>query len=420
MKTKKIELDNYNVYLMKTNKFKSIFISLVLINDFDKDYLLKNFVLRKLLTTSSKSLKDETEVTKKVCDLYNSGIVISNSIVNNVISTNVDMEVLEDKYTEEGLFYNALDYFFDSIFNPNIINGKFEKNNYDLVIKSVQEYFDRQKESKVGYAYDNAYALMDEENLKYPLNGKKEDLININEKVMADYYKDFIKNANANLFIIGNIDEKALIHYLKNNKNIKFYENENKYANCIFKENTKIKIGETKEKNNQSILILIYKIINLTKRERNVILPVFTRIFGGYSNSRLFKQVREKNSLCYNIRSSFSRTSSTMTIESGISSKNKDKVIELINKELDEIKNGNITDDEFNEAINFRKKNLKQFDDYIDSLSCIEQSSILFDNDNLIKRRKEVDTVTKDEISKLANKIQLNVEYILKGDKDYE
>ena len=420
MKTKKIKLDNYNVYLMKTNKFKSIFISLVLINDFDKDNLLKNFVLRKLLTTSSKSLKDETEVTKKVCDLYNSGIVISNSIVNNVISTNVDMEVLEDKYTEKGLFYNALDYFFDSIFNPNIINGKFEKNNYDLVIKSIQEYFDRQKESKVGYAYDNAYALMDEENLKYPLNGKKEDLVNINEKVMADYYKDFIKNANANLFIIGNIDEKELTSYLKNNKNIKFYENENKYANCIFKENTKIKIGETKEKNNQSILILIYKIINLTKRERNAILPVFTRIFGGYSNSRLFKQVREKNSLCYNIRSSFSRTSSTMTIESGISSKNKDKVIELINKELDEIKNGNITDDEFNEAINFRKKNLKQFDDYIDSLSCIEQSSILFDNDNLIKRRKEVDTVTKDEISKLANKIQLNVEYILKGDKDYE
>ena len=420
MKYKKIELDNYTVHLMNTNKFKSTFISLVLINDFKKESLIKNFILRKLLTTSSKSLKNEVEVTKKVCDLYNSGISISNNIINNVISTNIDMEVLQDKYTEDGLFYNALDYFFDCIFNPNIIDGKFEKNNYELVIKSIKEYFDRQKESKVGYAFDNAYSLMDEENLKYPLNGKKEDLKNIDEKQMADYYKKYIKEASANLFIIGNIDEKQLMGYLKNNKKIKFYKNENKYENCIFKENTSIKKDETKENNNQSILILIYKVLNLTKRERNVIFPVFIRIFGGSSSSRLFKQVREKNTLCYGIRSSYSRTSSTVTIESGISYKNKDKVLELINKELDDIKKGNISEDEFNEAINFRKKNLKQFDDYIDSLSFIKQSSILFDNDDLNKRKKEVDTIKIDEIVKLANKIQLNVEYILKGDKDNE
>lgn len=420
MKYKKIELDNYNIHLMKTDKFKSTFISLVLINEYNKDYLLKNFVLRRLLTTSSKNLKDETEVTKKVCELYNSGITISNSILNKTISTRFDMEVLDDKYTENGLFYNALDYFFDSIFNPNIINGKFEKNNYDLVIKSINEYFDKEKENKIRYAYDKAYSLMDEDFLKYPLNGFKEDLKNINEKVMADYYKEFIKGANANLFVIGDINEKELISYLKNNKNIKFYNNENKYIDCTFDENTSLKKDETKENNNQSILILIYKIMNLTKRERNEVIPIFNRIFGGSSNSRLFKSVREKNSLCYGIRSSYSRTSSTMSIESGISYKNKDKVIELINKELKNIQDGNITDEEFNEAINFRKKNLKQFDDYIDSLLFIKQSSILFNNDDLDERRKQVDTITKEEIKNLANKIKLNVEYILKGDKDNE
>ena len=418
MEYKKIKLDNYNVYLMKTDKFKSVFISLVLINEFKKESLIKNFVLRKLLTTSSKNLKDEIEVTKKVCSLYNSGILISNSTINNVISTSFDMEVLEDKYTEEGLFYNALDYFFDSIFNPNIVNGSFEKNNYDLVIKSIKEYFEREKENKMGYACDKAFSLMDEENLKYPLNGKKEDLKNINEKIMADYYKGFMKNANANLFVIGNIDEKELVEYLKNNKIIKFYKNENKYIDGIFKENTSLKKCEEKEKNNQSILIQIYKIINLTKRERNVILPVFNRIFGGSSSSRLFKKVREENSLCYGIRSSYSRSNSTIMIESGISYKNKDKVIKLIEKELNEIKNKKITDEEFNEAINFRKKSLKQFDDYIDSLSYIKQSSILFNNDDLEKRKEELEGITKDEILKLANKISLNVEYILKGDNN--
>ena len=418
MEYKEIKLDNYNLHLIKTDKFKSKFISLILVNEFKKESLLKNFILRKLLTTSSKNLKNEIEVTKKVCDLYNSGISITNSMCNNVLTTNFDMEVLEDKYTEDGLFYKAFDYFIDTIFNPNIIDNKFEKENYNLVIKSVKEYFEKEKENKGKYAFDKAYSLMDEENLKYPSNGLKEDLKNITNEKMVDYYNELITRANANLFIIGNIDEKELLNYLNNNKNIKFYKNNNKYTNLIFKENTSIKKDEKVENNNQSILILIYKILNLTKRERNVVLPVFNRIFGGSSSSRLFKNVREKNSLCYGIRSSYSRTNSCLTIESGISHNNKDKVISLINKELDDIKNGNITKEEFEEAVNFRKKNLKQFDDYIDSLSYIKQSNILFDNDDLDERKKLVDTVTIDEIVALANKIQLNVEFILKGDKD--
>ena len=418
MEYKTIKLNNYYVHLINTKKFKSTFISLVLLNDFEKDNLIKNFILRKLLTTSSKNLKNEVEVTKKVCDLYNSGISITNSIVNNVISTNIDMEVLNDKYTEDGLLFKALDYFFDSIFNPNIIDNKFEKSNYELALKSIEEYFEKEKENKIGYAYNNAYYLMDEENLKYPFNGRKEDLKNINEEVMANYYNKIIKEANANLFIIGDINEKELINYLKNNKLIKFNKVDNKYKDCIFNENTKLKKGETKEKNNQSILILIYKIINLTTRERNVILPVFTRIIGGSSNSRLFKTVREKNSLCYGIRSTYSRSNSLFVIESGISYKNKEKVLELINNELEEMKKGNITKEEFIEAINFRRKNLKQFYDYIDSVSYINQSSILYKNDDLEKRIKEVDTIKISELVNLVNKIQLNVEYILRGTLD--
>lgn len=420
MEYKEIKLDNYNLHIIKTDKFKSTFVTLTLINDFKKEDLIKNFILRSLLVTSSKTLKNESEVTKKVCDLYNSGISITSTLCNNVLSTNFDMEILEDKYTEKGLFYNALDYFFESIFNPNIIDGKFEKTNYDLVIKSIKEYFEKEKENKLKYAYDNAYSLMDEDALKYPLNGKKEDLKNIDEKIMANYYNDFIKKSNANLFVIGNIKEKELVNYLKNNTLIKFNNNENKYIDRIFEDNTTLKKDETTENNNQSILILIYKVLNLTKRERNVIFPIFTRIFGGSSNSRLFKIVREKNSLCYSIRSSYSRTNSLVTVESGISYKNKDKVLDLINKELNKINNGDITEEELKEAISFRKKNLKQFDDYIDSISYIKQSNVLFDNDDLDTRRKEVDTVKLEEVVELSKKIKLNVEYILKGDKDNE
>ena len=50
MDYKEYEFDNYTVHFIKTDKFKSTFVSMVLINDFKEESLIKNFVLRRLLT----------------------------------------------------------------------------------------------------------------------------------------------------------------------------------------------------------------------------------------------------------------------------------------------------------------------------------------------------------------------------------
>ena len=43
------------------------------------------------------------------------------------------------------------------------------------------------------------------------------------------------------------------------------------------------------DKNNQSKLVMLFKLSDITDRERNVILPLFNRIFGLGSDSKLFK-----------------------------------------------------------------------------------------------------------------------------------
>ena len=82
------------------------------------------------------------------------------------------------------------------------------------------------------------------------------------------------------------------------------------------------------------------------------------------------------------------------------------------------MKNGNISDEEFNEAINFRRKSLKQFEDYNDSILYIKESNILFNNDDLDDRNKQLDTIKKEEIIELSKKIYLNITYLLKGDNE--
>lgn len=420
MNYKKYDLDDICIHFINTDKFKSIYISTVLMNEFKKEDLTRNFVLRKLLTTSSKNLKNEVEVTKKVCELYNSGIVISNTNVNNVITTNIDMEVLEDKYTEDGLLENALNYYFDSIFNPNIIDNKFEESNYNLVIDSINSYYDKEKENKDRYANSRAFSFLSEEYLKYNTNGYKEDLKNITRENMVTYYNDLINNAYVNMFIISSFDDEKLIDIIHKNIKGKFNKNNNIFENGIFKDDCNEVIKEEKEDNNQSKIVMIYKIMDITKRERCVILPILNRILGLGNNSKLFKVVREENSLCYDIRSTSYPSESLLVVNAGISYKNKDKTIELIKKEITNIQNGNIKDEELQEAIIFRERNTKQFEDYNDSILYIKEGKVLFDLDDIDERKNNLKTVKLNEIIELSKKLKLNVIYTLKGDNDNE
>lgn len=420
MKYKKYTYDNYTIHLLKTNKFKSILVSLYLINDLKKENLTKNALLRRLLTTSTLKLKNEVEVTRKVYDLYGSGISITNNIYNNVVTTDFSTEFLEEKYTESGQIKRTLEYFFDTIFEPNVVNGAFEETNFNLCKKALYTYYEVENDNKNKLAVNNAYELIDEEMYKYRLNGRKEELDKLTKENMADYYDSLFKEANANIFIMGNVDEEEILSIINSRVNGKLFSNKNNYKSNVFKSKCDIKENVDVDKNNQSKLVMIYKILNMTKRERNVILPIFNRIFGVGNNSKLFKSVREENSLAYDIRTSASADESLITLFSGISAKNKDKAIELINKELENIKSGNISDEEFYDALNFRRRTLKQFEDENLSILYIKISSILFGYNDLNTKNKNLNTITKKEIVEFANKLELNIIYMLKGDSDNE
>lgn len=418
MEYKVYKYNDYNIHTLNTDKFKSIIVALTLVNEFNKEALTKNALLRKLLTRSNKNLKNETEVTKKIYDLYNSGFAISNEMYNNAILTIFDIEFLEDKYSEDGLMEKALEYYFDSIFNPNIIDGKFESENFRLAKKALSNYYDREKENKNGYSINKAHELFDEEQLKYNPNGSKEDLENLNEENMAEYYNELFKEGHANIFIIGNLEDESIIDIINKNALGKLYKNDNKYECNIFDEEPEIKEKTDVEDNNQSKLVTIYKILNMTERERNVVLPIFNRIFGVGNNSKLFKNVREGKSLAYDIRSLAQREESLITVISGISKTSKDEVIKSTNEELEKLQTGNFDDKDIEEAKKYRSIILKGLEDENYSILGMKANSILFNNDDLEERRKQVDTVTKEEIINLANKLKLSIVYLLEGDKE--
>ena len=73
-------------------------------------------------------------------------------------------------------------------------------------------------------------------------------------------------------------------------------------------------------------------------------LSLLSDIWGGGPYSKLFENVREKESLCYYCSASSRRSKGFVMVESGIEEQNAQKVVDAVLRELDDIKKGNFDD----------------------------------------------------------------------------
>ena len=163
---------------------------------------------------------------------------------------------------------------------------------------------------------------------------------------------------------------------------------------------------------------MIYNLDDLDTRERNFVIHLYNIILGsGGLTSKLYKYLREENSLCYNVSSMYQKYDNLLMIYSGIDAKDKDLCIKLVNKAMDEMINGEFSLDDLENAIKTVISSIKMSED---TQGGIINNYLFHDLDNLPlyeERIKEFKKVTKEDIMNVAKKVKLNTIYILKGEE---
>ena len=141
-------------------------------------------------------------------------------------------------------------------------------------------------------------------------------------------------------------------------------------------------------------------------------------IFGGMSMSKLFMNVRERKSLCYYCQSSYKSATGTIRVQSGVAPRNCDVAIEEIMYQLDELKRGNVTDAEMEQA---KSVVISGFTQLTDSPAATEAFLLRRLLAGVEQTREEciaaVNRVTREQIVAAANKIKLDTVYVLEGNE---
>ena len=136
------------------------------------------------------------------------------------------------------------------------------------------------------------------------------------------------------------------------------------------------------------------------------------------SDSKLFKRVREENSLCYTIHSVPNKLDNLVIIRAGIDRDNFKRVIQLIDQCILEMKKGNFSDDDIKTAKEFYNTALDEVDDsqfkIIDNYFLQE----IIGTDTISEKRLKMNRVTKEEIIGVAKKIKMDTIFLLEGDNN--
>ncbi|MBQ8300926.1 MAG: insulinase family protein, partial [Clostridia bacterium] len=148
-------------------------------------------------------------------------------------------------------------------------------------------------------------------------------------------------------------------------------------------------------------------------------LMVMNSIFGGGAHSKLFNNVREKLSLCYYASSSLVKQKGIMFVNAGIEFENFQKAYDEILVQLENVKNGDISDLEYTSSINAILNELESYRDDQHAMQLYYMGQKISGTDYTIDEMKEmVSKVTLEDVSEIAKNIELDTVYFLAGKEE--
>ena len=412
----KKSLGAYNLHVIKTDLYKTITVKVFFREVVKKENITKRNFLSRLMMLGTKDYPTKVELTKKEQDLYAVNISGTNRRIGNYLDTGLSLRVLNDKYTEVGNFENCIDLLNSIIFNPKVINNKFSLEDFNTVYEEYKADLTSLIENKMNYSLVRGLELTSKDTpIGYRSIGYLEDLEKITPENLYDYYLEVINHNFVDIFILGDVD----LEYITNLFREKFPINTFKKApqKALLEELKVSKVKTIKEtlKAEQDNLVITLNLNNLTEYERNYPLSLFNAILGGGSESLLFREIREKNSLAYYISSVPNKLDNLIIIRGGVTKGKSNAAIGIIKKILKDLALGKIDDEMITKAKEYYTSAL---DDVIESTFQIIESYYMIELlgvDDIETKRKKMLKVTKEEIVAVANKIKMNTIYILEG-----
>ena len=405
---------------IKEDKFKTIRMSINVIVPLEERTASEYALLRGVLTRSCKAYPDFTQFSKKLSSLYGTDLLSSvRKAGDNQIITFTAVG-LDDRYvlSDEAISAELSQLLCEILFNPKVENGKFDEDDISQERRQLLDVIDSEFNDKRTYAVSQLVSNMcKDETFGIKRYGTVEDINKITPESLYSAWQRMLKNARFEIFYIGDSGaDKAEKVFAQAFADIERTPCSVQTEIVRSAEETK-HITEEMDVSQSKLVIGLRAGVAQGDDERTITVSrLMCSILGGTANSKLFNNVREKQSLCYYCAARYDRMKGLVIIDSGVQGENIEKTEKAILKEIEDMKNGVISDFEIESTKLAVVNSLKSTNDTSGGIDSWYSSQMFGDKFRSVEEMtEEFMSVTKDEIVQAAQKLTLDTVYVLKN-----
>jgi len=411
------ELGGLRVHMIPTDKYKTNTFVFRLKAPLNEETVTERALLPYVLQSATEKLPSVIRLRQYLEELYGSSLAVdvSKKGEDHIISIYVD--IANETYLRDAppLFEKALSMLSDIVLHPATEGSGFLSSIVESEKRALVQRIEATYDDKMRYANERLIEEMCKvEAYRLSANGQKERVASITNETLYRYYQKVLAEDEMDLYIIGDIDEDAVDLVGKyfsiaprtaKDKNVILHKRNNEEQEIVEKQELK-----------QSKLNIGYRTYITYRDEDYFALQLFNGLFGGFSHSKLFVNVREKNSLAYYAASRFESHKGLLFVMSGIEAKNYEKAVEIIKEQMKAMQNGDFSEEEIHQTKSVIQNQILEAIDTPRGFVEMLYHGVIAERTRPVEEwLTGIERVTKEKIVKVANNIELDTIYFLHG-----
>lgn len=412
------EMKGFQLHIVKTDKYKTNTFVWKMKTPLNKEEITQRALLPYILQSNSKNFPTTTKLRSYLDDLYGASLYVDLAKKGEYHVISFSLEIANEKFLSDStpLLRKAIELFSEILTKPNVEGTSFEKDTVEKEKRTLKQRIQSLYDDKMRYSsFRLVEEMCKEEPYSLNVHGQMEDVEKITPESLYQYYQRAFSEDEMDFYVIGDVVEQEVQTIV--DELLQFAPRTPKTMN----EKISPKVMQEKEvKEEQDIkqgkLNIGYRTHVIYGDPDYFALQVFNGIYGGFSHSKLFINVREKASLAYYAASRLESHKGLMMVMSGIDNKNYDQAISIIKEQMQAMKNGDFTDAELEQTKAVIKNQLLEtIDTSRGIVEVLYHNVVSKSNIQLDQWLEEMDRTTREEIVKVAAKVELDTIYFLTG-----
>lgn len=407
---------------LRSDKFKTACLSLSLLTQLKRETASMNALIPLVLRRGTTQYPDMEALSKKLDELYGTAIEPVVRRIGEIQCIGFYASIPETDFLpgRQDVLCDTAELMGQLLLSPVTRGGLLLPDYVESEREKLAELIRSRVNDKRGYAM---LRCMEEmccyEDYAVSRFGSEADCESIHYQKLTRHYRSILQTSPVEIFYCGRADSRRVARVFRDalstlqRGEIDYDIGTDVRMNAV---EAQPRYVEEEMNVSQGKLVIGFRLGDVMEEPDIAAIYVFNSVFGSGSTSKLFVNVREKLQLCYYAGSSVDIHKGIMLVSSGIEFDKFDAAKAEIFSQLEEMKNGNITDDELNAAKSGIASALRSGMDSQGELEGFFLSQTLAGLDyGPMELAQLVEEVTKDSVVSVAKSVECDLVYFLKG-----